>query len=191
MDSIDRKEKQEYLKKEILDKGYDREQFAEFMLNERDDGLNVDVWDFRELIMAVEDFTSSHKPVVNSNNDVIEDTPEDNYTDTYNNSNEYAETSNDPYFQEDDDYSPSKNYNEPEDYSEEKDNQDSAPDLTPVSQSQADFESPEMQHRESEYDTYERQSKDILQMREQQENEREQIREKEKDDQRKTLKDQK
>jgi hypothetical protein len=62
MDSDDRKEKQDYLKREILDKGYDRGEFAEFMLNEKDDGLNVDNWEIRELIMTVDEFLSTHRP---------------------------------------------------------------------------------------------------------------------------------
>lgn len=200
MDSIDRKNKQEFLKKEILDKGYDREQFAEFMLNERDDGLNVDVWEFRELIMSVEDFTSTHKPIVNTNTEVINDEEANNsseqinnYEDNYNNSNEYADNKDDPYFHEDeDDYSPDKNYSEPAEYSESLDNQESTPDQTPVSYSQPnEYEEPEMQSRESEYDVYARQSKEMMEMRQQQEEVREQIRQKERDEERKSLKDQK
>lgn len=64
MESSDRKEKQDYLKKEIIAKGYDREEFAEFMMEQKEDGLNVDNWEFRELIMAMDDFVSTHKPVV-------------------------------------------------------------------------------------------------------------------------------
>ena len=137
MDSTERKNKQEFLKKEILDRGYDREQFAEFMLNEREDGLNVDVWDFRELMMAVEDFISTHKPVANANNDIIDEARLDgnqggnySHSDQYNDSNEYAENrEDDPYFQDDDEgSSPEKKYSEPTDYTGGRDYDDSTPE---------------------------------------------------------------
>lgn len=46
------------------------------MMNERPDGLNVDNWDHRELIMMVDDFTSHHVPKANANDDLIYDDPQ-------------------------------------------------------------------------------------------------------------------
>ena len=62
-DPDERRKKQEYLKKEILDMNYDKEEFAEFMMAHKPDGLNVENWGHTELIMAVDDFTRNHKPV--------------------------------------------------------------------------------------------------------------------------------
>ncbi|CAI2359569.1 unnamed protein product [Moneuplotes crassus] len=62
-DTGDRHKKQDYLKREILDKNYDKAEFAEFMLKQKTDGLNVDNWDHKELIMAVDDFVRTHKQV--------------------------------------------------------------------------------------------------------------------------------
>lgn len=95
MDSEERKGKQEYLKKEIIDKGFDRQEFAEFMINQKPDGLNVDNWDQRELIMMVEEFVSTHSPVKNANDDLIYDEPQEQYQ--YNEPQDYSPQS--PYSQ--------------------------------------------------------------------------------------------
>ncbi len=52
----ERKKKQDYLKREILDMNFNKAEFAEYMLNQKEDGLNVDNWGHTELIMAVDDF---------------------------------------------------------------------------------------------------------------------------------------
>lgn len=55
-DADERHKKQDYLKKEILDRNYDKATFAEFMMSQKPDGLNVDNWEYNELIFAVDEF---------------------------------------------------------------------------------------------------------------------------------------
>lgn len=48
-DEFERKRKQDYLIKTILEAGYDSDQFADFMNQERNGGCNIDLWSFEEL----------------------------------------------------------------------------------------------------------------------------------------------
>jgi hypothetical protein len=85
MESSDTKEKQDYLKKEILDKGYDRQEFAEFMMAQKEDGLNVENWDLRDLLMTVDQFVETHKHTLAEEADPYQQVPS---TQDYDN-NEY------------------------------------------------------------------------------------------------------
>jgi hypothetical protein len=51
-----RKMKQKYLKEQILDQKWDGHEFSNFLLSQREDGTNIDNWDFDELIAQVEQF---------------------------------------------------------------------------------------------------------------------------------------
>ncbi|CAI2360426.1 unnamed protein product [Moneuplotes crassus] len=61
--SEERKRKQSYLKREILDANYDKGEFAEFMMGQKPDGLNVDNWEETELMMVVDEFVRTHTPL--------------------------------------------------------------------------------------------------------------------------------
>eukprot|EP00826_Nyctotherus_ovalis_P051788 TRINITY_DN648_c0_g4_i1.p7 TRINITY_DN648_c0_g4~~TRINITY_DN648_c0_g4_i1.p7 ORF type:complete len:110 (-),score=41.44 TRINITY_DN648_c0_g4_i1:1535-1864(-) len=62
----DREKKQNYLRDNIMDKGYDTDKFITFLINLKgtahwhniEDGANIDVWTFDELGEMVERFTS-------------------------------------------------------------------------------------------------------------------------------------
>lgn len=46
----DRIKKQTFLKKEILEKGYDAQEFQDFLETKKyDGGINIDLWEFNEL----------------------------------------------------------------------------------------------------------------------------------------------
>lgn len=51
-----RKMKQKYLKEQILCEGWDGQEFSTYLLGQREDGTNIDNWDFDELIAQVEGF---------------------------------------------------------------------------------------------------------------------------------------
>lgn len=51
-----RKMKQKYLKEQIICEGWDGQVFSEYLLSQREDGTNIDNWDFDELIAQVEGF---------------------------------------------------------------------------------------------------------------------------------------
>mmetsp|Transcript_24063 Transcript_24063/g.23967 ORF Transcript_24063/g.23967 Transcript_24063/m.23967 type:complete len:137 (+) Transcript_24063:9-419(+) len=61
-----RKKKQEFIQKEILDKRYDRIDFASYMYECKEDGTNIDNWKLEELMDIVQDFKGIHKPLENS-----------------------------------------------------------------------------------------------------------------------------
>jgi hypothetical protein len=50
------KEKQNYLKTEVLEAGYEAEVFINFLEGKRDDGSDIDVWRLEELIDLVSEF---------------------------------------------------------------------------------------------------------------------------------------
>ena len=53
---MERKKKQEYLVKEIIEKGYDPAEFTNFIANEREGGHDVEVWTLPDLKEVVEKF---------------------------------------------------------------------------------------------------------------------------------------
>lgn len=53
------KNKQNYLKEEVLEKGYDGEAFAEFLDSQRPDGASIENWTLAELELMVELFKRS------------------------------------------------------------------------------------------------------------------------------------
>lgn len=53
---MSREEKQQYLCKEVLEKGYDPEEFVDFMNNVIQVGVDVDAMTFKELETAVQAF---------------------------------------------------------------------------------------------------------------------------------------
>lgn len=56
----DRQIKQDFLKDNIVDKGYNTGEFAHFLLEQRENGTEIDVWVFSELQVAVNDFQSRY-----------------------------------------------------------------------------------------------------------------------------------
>lgn len=61
----ERLKKQTFLKKEILEKGYDAQQFQEFLERKKyDGGNNIDIWEFPELReVDLKSFETSHSPL--------------------------------------------------------------------------------------------------------------------------------
>lgn len=71
-----KKEKQQYLVSEIMDPGYDADEFVAFMQNKRDGGNcicdpgdDVDNWSFSSLKDAVQAFKSKHSPAGDNKED--------------------------------------------------------------------------------------------------------------------------
>ena len=61
-------EKQNYLRENILDKGYEAEDFVSFLVTKKgDDGVDLSNWSFDELRMVVQEYLYSH-PKTNINN---------------------------------------------------------------------------------------------------------------------------
>ena len=52
----ERKQKQQYLKENIIDIGYDASHFAEYMAWQREDGTNIDNWSIDDLAQCVSDY---------------------------------------------------------------------------------------------------------------------------------------
>ena len=172
MEGDDRKKKQDYLKREILEKGYDIQEFTEFMLSQKDDGLNVDNWDARELIMVVDEFLGSHKPVENANNEIFYDEPKG------------PEPGPGEYPDRMDTYIDESQYNYDYDYNEESSQRDDG-----------GIQDSDVLHRlhtntedDRVFDEFHRSSEKILAVKRQQEEEREKIREQEREEERKLLK---
>jgi len=56
---IDTQLKQNYLRKEIIEKGYSPERFSEYLSEIKPDGVNIDVWKIDDLKDAVKKFVES------------------------------------------------------------------------------------------------------------------------------------
>ena len=52
----ERKLKQTFLRAQIVNGGYEPEEFADYLSSKKDDGSNIDVWTYAELIAEVEEF---------------------------------------------------------------------------------------------------------------------------------------
>ena len=50
--ALERTHKQDYLRENVLDEGYDQQDFSEFMASKKEDALNVDNWKFYELTIV-------------------------------------------------------------------------------------------------------------------------------------------
>ena len=62
MEQSDIEAKQNYLRSEILDKGYDGEEFFKYLVSLRgDDGSKLELWTMDELTNVVNDFHNSHQ----------------------------------------------------------------------------------------------------------------------------------
>jgi len=48
--------KQKYLKEQIIDMGYDTENFGEFMCSKKEDGTNIQLWSMDELAAVVQEY---------------------------------------------------------------------------------------------------------------------------------------
>ena len=67
----DVKEKQEFLRIHILDKGYDADEFMKFLETLKgENGLKIENWSKNDLIQAVEQFTQKNPKPNNENNEV-------------------------------------------------------------------------------------------------------------------------
>eukprot|EP00347_Sterkiella_histriomuscorum_P002460 403368062 len=58
----DRKAKQQYLADYVLFKGYNPQEFAQYMLDKKENGGDVDAWTFPQIQYLVEEFTALAKP---------------------------------------------------------------------------------------------------------------------------------
>ena len=71
MDDITEEEKQNYLRENILDKGYDAEDFISFLVEKKgDDGVNIGLWSFDEIKSVVNEYIQIHQktePTINNN----------------------------------------------------------------------------------------------------------------------------
>lgn len=65
-DNEDRKEKQAYLKKEIIDGDYDADKFAAFLNSKKKNGSDINNWRFNDLETIVELFKRCEPPMKNS-----------------------------------------------------------------------------------------------------------------------------
>jgi hypothetical protein len=63
----DRELKQIYLKEQVINLGYDGGQFADFLATRRENGTDVDVWTYEELIAIVQEFRSSFEDLQREN----------------------------------------------------------------------------------------------------------------------------
>jgi hypothetical protein len=52
----ERDRKQTYLKNEIVTKGYNKIEFATFMNSQKENGMDIDLWMFDQLVDAVTSF---------------------------------------------------------------------------------------------------------------------------------------
>jgi len=52
----DKVDKQEYLREHILDANYDKEDFALYMADLKEDGMNIDNWTLFELMGIVKEY---------------------------------------------------------------------------------------------------------------------------------------
>ena len=83
--------KQEYLRTQILDKGYDADNFMAFLQEKKgEDGVDLSNWNIAELKDAVSEFTSIYKPNEDENNDSNNNSQNDN-----NNNNNIIDNNND------------------------------------------------------------------------------------------------
>ena len=73
-DSIDeRSKKQLYLKDNIVNKGYDKEEFAIFLSNFKDSNGNVDCWSYDEIVDLVSQFQKQNSPLKQDQEDKIKE----------------------------------------------------------------------------------------------------------------------
>ena len=78
--------KQEYLRTQILDKGYDADNFMAFLQEKKgEDGVDLSNWNITELKDAVSEFTSIYKPNEEENNDNLYSNQNDNNNNNNNN----------------------------------------------------------------------------------------------------------
>jgi len=63
-----RLQKQIFLKQNIVEKGYDKQEFAEFMNQIKDSNSNIDMWSLEEIKQIVLNFQNQCEPVLNPDN---------------------------------------------------------------------------------------------------------------------------
>ena len=51
--------KQDYLKENVIEQGYDGNSFADFMASKKQNGTDIENWRYEELIAMVQEFTAS------------------------------------------------------------------------------------------------------------------------------------
>lgn len=57
----DKLKKQQFLITNIVEAGYDKQEFAEYMANWKDNGTDIDEWSLIELMDMVHDFQKTHQ----------------------------------------------------------------------------------------------------------------------------------
>ena len=78
---MSKQEKQQYLKEQIIAKGYDDLKFIDFLEAQRENGADINSWEFEELTLAVSNFQKEEdqkKSLKNSNQYDDEDSSEQN-----------------------------------------------------------------------------------------------------------------
>ena len=72
------KDKQQFLREKILDKGYNADNFMSFLHSRKgESGLDLNNWSMDELSSVVSEFTSSQNDNKNQNNDALKDSSDD------------------------------------------------------------------------------------------------------------------
>ena len=69
----DKAKKQAYLNEHIVQGGFDKYEFAEYMAEAKENGNDIDEWTLIELMDMVQDFKNSHKPVQKEKNESDEE----------------------------------------------------------------------------------------------------------------------
>lgn len=59
-----RLEKQNFLREQIIDKGYDGQKFQEYLESKKKYGSEIDQWELEELKLMVRNFQKLNKPIV-------------------------------------------------------------------------------------------------------------------------------
>ena len=76
MDDISEEEKQNYLRENILDKGYDAEDFISFLVEKKgDEGVNIGLWSFDEIKSVVNEYIQIHQKNEPAINKIINSPP--------------------------------------------------------------------------------------------------------------------
>ena len=57
-------EKQKYISREITSKGYNTDDFYTFLLTQKEDGTDLSLWSFEELVSQVQSFQQSNQPAI-------------------------------------------------------------------------------------------------------------------------------
>jgi hypothetical protein len=87
--------KQEYLRSQILEKGYDADNFMAFLQEKKgEDGVDLSNWNINELKEAVSEFTSIYKPIEDENGNIVNNNNSNQDDNIKNNNNNIIDNNN-------------------------------------------------------------------------------------------------